>query len=200
MYLWDSHWCSVCEPAKIFLTSTISYLLFCNPAHETEKRTANRWELLVANHLEQSKTGSRSQIIFITLFSSRWTALLRCVPASASKRYLPASTNWAYIQEKNHFPEPHRHMLTFLPPILVCSVTYWAPVGMLLGPNSLGSFAYKTHCKFYHKNPIKDRWGGPIARETKREGQKTHSPQENRKERERASPYRGKKLSHPRPL
>ncbi len=32
----------------------IIYLLFCNPAHKTKTRTANRWELLIANHLNQS--------------------------------------------------------------------------------------------------------------------------------------------------
>ncbi len=52
----------------------------------------------------QSKTGSSSQIIFITLFSSRCTALLRFKPASAK------------MQEQNHFPEPNRHMLNFLHP------------------------------------------------------------------------------------
>jgi hypothetical protein len=36
------------------------------------------------------------------------------------------------MQEKNHFHEPNPHMLTFLHPIVMCRVTYWAPVGMLL--------------------------------------------------------------------
>jgi len=30
------HWCSVCDPAKIFLTSKFSYLLFCNPTRKTK--------------------------------------------------------------------------------------------------------------------------------------------------------------------
>ncbi len=34
----------VCDPAKIFLTSKFSYLLFCNPAHKKQNwGTANRW-------------------------------------------------------------------------------------------------------------------------------------------------------------
>jgi hypothetical protein len=41
-------------PPNIFLTSKFSYLLFCNPTHETETQTANMWELLIANHLDQS--------------------------------------------------------------------------------------------------------------------------------------------------
>ncbi len=35
----------------------MSYLLFCNPTPdktETETETANMWELLIANHLDQS--------------------------------------------------------------------------------------------------------------------------------------------------
>jgi hypothetical protein len=48
------HRCSVCELAKIILTSKFSYLLFCNPTHITEMRTLNRWELLIANHLDHS--------------------------------------------------------------------------------------------------------------------------------------------------
>jgi hypothetical protein len=47
---------SVCDPAKIFLTSKFSYLLFCNPTHKTKTGTANRWETTtgIANHLNQS--------------------------------------------------------------------------------------------------------------------------------------------------
>jgi len=59
----------------------------------------------------QSKTGDSSQITFIALFSSTCTALLSILLASA---------NCAHRQEKNHFPEPNRHMLTFLHPILKC--------------------------------------------------------------------------------
>jgi hypothetical protein len=85
--------------------------------------TAKRWELLRGSHLDQSKTGSRSQNIFITLFCSRCTALLRFLPAKWANR--------ANMQEKNYFPDRNRHMLTCLHPILMCRVTYWAPVGML---------------------------------------------------------------------
>jgi hypothetical protein len=123
------HRCSVCYPAKIFLTSKFSYLLFlaipvirlkgglqivgttnCKPAGP----------III---ISQSKTGHSTQIILITLFSSRCTTLL-C--------FLPVSANWANVQEKNHFPEPNLHMLTFLHLIFMCRVTYRAPVGILL--------------------------------------------------------------------
>jgi hypothetical protein len=48
------HWCSVCDPAQMFLTSKFSHLLFYNATHKTETKTANRWELLIANNLDQS--------------------------------------------------------------------------------------------------------------------------------------------------
>jgi hypothetical protein len=41
---------SVCDPAQIFFTSKFSSLLFYNATH----KTANRWELLIANNLDQS--------------------------------------------------------------------------------------------------------------------------------------------------
>ncbi len=42
--------CSVCDPAKIFLTSKISYLfIFPNPTHKTTTGTANRWETTSSN-------------------------------------------------------------------------------------------------------------------------------------------------------
>jgi hypothetical protein len=36
--------CSVCDPAKIILTSKFSYSLFSNPTHKTKIGTANRWD------------------------------------------------------------------------------------------------------------------------------------------------------------
>jgi len=81
------HWCSVCDPAQIFLTSTFTYLLFSNPIHKIEMGIASMWEPLIANPpgiiimIGQSKTGCSSQIIFITLFSSRCAALLPICPA-----------------------------------------------------------------------------------------------------------------------
>ncbi len=68
---------------KLFLTLKFSYLLFCNLAHTTETdETANRWETTNSKRpwgiimIDQSKTGSSSQIIFITLLSGRCTLLL----------------------------------------------------------------------------------------------------------------------------
>jgi hypothetical protein len=43
-------WYSVCDPAKIFLTSKFSCLVFCNTTNKIEIGTSNRWE----NHLHES--------------------------------------------------------------------------------------------------------------------------------------------------
>jgi hypothetical protein len=38
-------WYSVCHPAShIFFTSKFSYLLFCNPTHQTQTWTTNNYE------------------------------------------------------------------------------------------------------------------------------------------------------------
>ncbi len=81
---------------------------------------AYSWDpfLLPIIMIDQSKMGSSSGIIFITLFSSWCRGLLR---------YLPASPNSANIHEKNHFLEPNWRMLTSLCLIFMCRVTYQAP-------------------------------------------------------------------------
>jgi hypothetical protein len=46
--------CSTWPMQKYFSHPSFSYLLICNPTHKTETWTANKWGLLVANHLDQS--------------------------------------------------------------------------------------------------------------------------------------------------
>jgi hypothetical protein len=70
----------------------------------------------------QSETESSSQITFITLFSSRYTALL-CL--------LLVPANCAKMLGENHFAKPNLYVLIFLHPILICRVTYQAPVELL---------------------------------------------------------------------
>jgi hypothetical protein len=52
------------------------------------------------------------------------------------------------------------------------------------------------------KNPIKDRWLEPSQRRQKRKAKEMpkDAQPEGTKKREKASPYRGWKLSHPPPL
>ncbi len=59
----------------------------------------------MANYLDQSETGSSSQIIFVALFSGR-CEILHCL--------LPASRNCTKTLDQNHFAEPNQYVLTFL--------------------------------------------------------------------------------------
>ncbi len=107
-----------------------SYLLFCNPTHKTETGTANRWGTTNRKPpgpiimIRQSETLSSSRIIFSALFCA---CPRRCCPF-----YLRAAANCKIIVSQTDFPEPNRHVLTFLHPIFTVKVTYWAPLEMLL--------------------------------------------------------------------
>jgi len=65
--------CSICDLVKIYFTSKLSYVLFCNPTHKTKTRTSNRWGTTNSKPpapiimMGQSETLSSSQIVFITL-------------------------------------------------------------------------------------------------------------------------------------
>jgi len=60
---------SVCDPAKIFLTSKFSYLLFFFPTqtHRTKTGTANRWK--ISNYTKPPSTNmdQQSDHIYYTL-------------------------------------------------------------------------------------------------------------------------------------
>jgi hypothetical protein len=47
---------------------------------------------------------------------------------------LPAMAKLSIILGQNHFSEPNQHIFTFLHLILLCRITYWAPLEMLLVP------------------------------------------------------------------
>jgi hypothetical protein len=137
----------VCESAKIFFTSKFSYVLFCNPTHKTETETTNRWgtsnskPLGLIIMMGQSKILSSCQMLFISLLY-RVTQILRLLPVMAS---------CAIMLIENNFPEPNWHILSFLHPILLRRITYWAPLEMLLerGPCI---YTYKQGCKSIHKS------------------------------------------------
>jgi hypothetical protein len=94
--------------------------------------------LLIANHLDQSSWwaapkhwAAASQIIFITLFCVQVHRLaVALVPATTAKLR-------DYVEPKNYSRELNRHVLTFLHPILLCRMTYWALLEMLLSTKYL---------------------------------------------------------------
>jgi len=61
------------DPVEIFLTSKVTYFLR-DSTHKTEAGTANRWEITNSKPpvpnimIDESETGSSSQIIFVTIF------------------------------------------------------------------------------------------------------------------------------------
>jgi len=120
--------CAVCDPGEIFFTSKFSYVLFCNPTNKTETGTANRWEQTTwTNHHDEPIRNTEKQLdhIYYTLLC-KCTPLLLCLlrPRQLVKIML----------SQNHFlPESNWHMFDFVHRILLCRITYWAPLEMLLG-------------------------------------------------------------------
>ncbi len=97
-----------CDPAKIFLTSKFSYLLFSNSTHKTKTETAHRSGriLILTNHLDRPLWFANQKQGPTVLWSYHiYKALLCLLPASASCEKM---LSW------NHFAEPNQHVLTFL--------------------------------------------------------------------------------------
>jgi hypothetical protein len=57
-----------------------------------------------------------------------YTLFCRC---RALQRPQPAMATCAIMLSQNHFSESNRHMLRFVHPILLCRITYRAPLEML---------------------------------------------------------------------
>jgi hypothetical protein len=111
-------------------TSTFSDLPFCNPTRKTKTGTSNRWGTTNSKPwgpiimISQSKTLGSSQIIFITLFSVGAQCCV-AVPFSSNHKLC----NYA---EPQPFSQPKPAIsFTFLHPILMCKITYWAQLEML---------------------------------------------------------------------
>jgi hypothetical protein len=114
-------WCSVCDPDKYFShASLVIYFLVTQPmklklGHQIGEELLIKKPPGQISTMGQSETLNSSQIIFITLFFCRCTALLRLLLATA---------NCAIMLSKNYFPKPNRYVLTFLHPISMCRIVY----------------------------------------------------------------------------
>jgi hypothetical protein len=108
-------WCSVCNPAKISLTSKFTFSLFPTPPIKSKTGTANRWETSNKNSPGPIKLSSQS------------TAGVRLCCS-----FLPASASHRKMLGQSHFAEPNQHVSTFLLPIFFCWATYRAQVELLL--------------------------------------------------------------------
>jgi hypothetical protein len=96
--------CLVRDPAKIFLTSKFSYLLFCNPTPKTETGNGDMWELLIAHHLKQS----------LCLANQKHGAGVRSYLLHSSLAHVHSFAEHICRRSKTIFPELNRHILTFL--------------------------------------------------------------------------------------
>jgi len=88
--------------------------------------------LLIANHLDQSLWWA-NQKHWVAIRSYLLHSFLQVHRAAAAP--FTSHGNLHNYAEPNHFPEPNQqqHMLDFLHPILLCRITYRAPLEMLLG-------------------------------------------------------------------
>ncbi len=104
--VWPSQWHDFSHPSLVIYFFATPPIKYCRYVGTTSSKPPG-----IIIMFGQSKTGNSSQIIFIALFCSRCTALLILLPTSANR---------AHIHQKNQFPEPNRHKLTFLHPTFKC--------------------------------------------------------------------------------
>ncbi len=96
---------SVCDPAKIFLTSKFSYLLFFpTQSHRTKTGTANRWEI---SNYTKPPIRSHGSVVRSYLLHSSLTGVTLCCAF-----YQPHETVRKFWG-RNHFAELNWHVLTF---------------------------------------------------------------------------------------
>ncbi len=103
-------WYSVCDPAKIFLTSKFSCLVFCNTTNKIEIGTSNR----CGNHLHESLWWANQKY---------WAAVISYLLHSfleVHKRFSAihqAPQNVQLYWAKTSIPEPNQHVFlkTFIP-------------------------------------------------------------------------------------
>ncbi len=123
MHLEHLQRCSVCDPAKKQFTSKFSYVLsFAMPPIRLKRGEQIGGVLLITNHLDQSL----------------WWANKK--HSQAVRSYLIHSFLWVHIgaapftkdSKLSNYAEPNRQFSTFLHPILLCRIMYWALLEMPL--------------------------------------------------------------------
>ncbi len=114
---------------KHFTRPSLAFYFCGTPPYKTKIVTANGWEatnskppgpIIIFGQSEKQGPSGKSYLLHSFLAGAqRWLPF-----SSLSKLY-------KYACSKNHFPQPKRHVLTFLHPILLCRAPYWGPLGML---------------------------------------------------------------------
>ncbi len=85
--------------------------------------------LLIANHLDQSLWCANHEpwaVVVVRSYLLHSFLQVRRVVAP----FLLATAMCTIMRSQNHFLEPNRHTLDFLHPILLCTITYEAPLEM----------------------------------------------------------------------
>jgi hypothetical protein len=109
-------------PCKMFFTSKLNYLLFCNPTYKRKTAKANRW----------GTTNSKPPGLIIMMGQSETVFRVRSYLLHSFMQVhnsvAPFSSHCAIMRSQNHFPEPNLHILNFLHAILLCRITYCSKV------------------------------------------------------------------------
>ncbi len=104
-----------------------SYWQFCSPPIKLKGGQHICGELLIANHLDQSLWCAHlkhwEEVRSYLLHSVLQVQSIAVPFISQCKLYIMLC--------QNQFPELNRHILTFLHPIMLCRITYWALLEML---------------------------------------------------------------------
>ncbi len=116
---------TVCDPVQIFFAYKFSYVLFCNSTNKTGQQVGGG--LLIANHLDESLWSTNQKY---------WAAVRSCLVHSFVQVHSAAAP---FTSHRNHskYAEPKPFCwakpahLDLFHPILLCKITYRAPLEML---------------------------------------------------------------------
>ncbi len=116
--------------SKHFSHPSLAVYSFATPPIKLKLGQQIGGRLLIANHMDQPLwwvnqkywAAVRSYLLHSFLFC-RCAALLRLVPATVPS---------AIMLRQNQFPESNRYRFDFFHPFLLCRITYWALLEMLL--------------------------------------------------------------------
>jgi len=116
---------------KYFSHPSLVMYYFATPPIKLKLGRQIGGELLIANHLDESLWWA-NQKHWVPVRSYLLHSFLQVHSAAA-----PCTSMATYVtmQSQNHFPEPNRNTLDFLHPILLCRITYRAPLEMLFHNN-----------------------------------------------------------------
>jgi hypothetical protein len=106
--------------------------------------------LLIANHMGQSLWSANQKHWPHKLDHIYYSLFCRC---TALLRLSPVTPNCAIMLSPIQFPEPNRRISTFFHRILLCRITYWAPLEILLSAsNSIRFSLTYTTCHSIRPN------------------------------------------------